>query len=51
MGPVLTAGVVAAAYRNGIGTREMVTRDFEWSEDLTAMNAEILAQWAAEQAA
>ena len=51
MGPVLTAGVVAAAYRNGIGTREMVTRDFEWSEDLTAMNAQVLAQWAAEQAA
>jgi ATP-grasp domain len=51
MGPVLTAGVAAAAFRNGIGAREMVTRDFEWSEDLTALNAEILSRWASEQAA
>ncbi len=51
MGPLLTSGVVAAAFRNGIGTREMVTRDFEWSEDLTAVNAQRLSQWAAEQAA
>jgi predicted ATP-grasp superfamily ATP-dependent carboligase len=51
MGPVLTAGVAAAAFKNGIGAREMVTRDFEWSEDLTALNAEILARWADEQAA
>jgi hypothetical protein len=29
----------------------MVTRDFEWSEDLTALNAEVLARWADEQAA
>jgi hypothetical protein len=51
MGPVLTAGVAAAAFKNGIGAREMVTRDFEWSEDLTALNAEVLARWADEQAA
>jgi predicted ATP-grasp superfamily ATP-dependent carboligase len=51
MGPVLTAGVMAAGFKNGIGTRAMVTRDFEWSEDLTALNAEVLARWAAEQAA
>ena len=51
MGPVLTAGVAAAAFKNGIGVREMVTRDFEWSEDLTALNAEALARWADEQAA
>jgi hypothetical protein len=51
MGPVLTTGVAAAAFKNGIGVREMVTRDFEWSEDLTALNAEVLARWADEQAA
>jgi predicted ATP-grasp superfamily ATP-dependent carboligase len=51
MGPVLTAGVAAAAFKNGIGAREMVTRDFEWSEDLTALNADLLKRFAAEQAA
>ena len=51
MGPVLTAGVVVAGLKRGIGARAMVTRDFEWSEDLTALNAEVLARWAAEQAA
>ncbi len=51
MGPLLTAGVAVAGLKNGIGAREMVTRDFEWSEDLTALNAESLAKWAAEQAA
>ena len=51
MGPVLTAGVMAAGFKRGIGARAMVTRDFEWSEDLTALNAEVLARWAAEQAA
>jgi len=51
MGPVLTAGVAVAGLKNGIGARAMVTRDFEWSEDLTAINAEVLARWAAEQAA
>jgi hypothetical protein len=39
MGPILTAGVAAAAFRNGIGAREMVTRDFEWSEDPEAGEA------------
>ncbi|HEV8003259.1 MAG TPA: ATP-grasp domain-containing protein [Planctomycetaceae bacterium] len=51
MGPVLTAGVAVAGLKRGIGARAMVTRDFEWSEDLTALNAEVLARWAAEQAA
>jgi ATP-grasp domain len=51
MGPVLTMGVAAAGFQNGIGAREMVTRDFEWSEDRRALNAEALARRAAEQAA
>jgi hypothetical protein len=51
MGPILTTGVAAAAYKTGIGVREMVTRDFEWSEDRTALNAEFLDRWANEQAA
>ena len=49
IGPLLTAGVAAAAYKNGIGARDMVTRDFEWSEDLTANEG--LTREVAEQAA
>jgi predicted ATP-grasp superfamily ATP-dependent carboligase len=47
MGPLLTTGVAVAGFKNGIGARAMVTRDFEWSEDLTALNAAILAERAA----